>query len=369
MVNNISVGNEVIISNTFTSRLGINTRDIPMRGFVVSSTDSYYLIKVTNYKSQAFRPLNDMVNHHRIIDTNPSYLYCRGQFVTDTHKRSRYWNAWNRKTLCYKVDNIHKCSICGRLVDNPSDYTLTDNNKIICYHCSVIHSYSTRNNNSIRKPTNKGTKYGFELEAVCKTSNATLDKQVANIVSLGYDIIPTYDSSLPANGVEFKTPIMNSLRGATALLSKMSEYVDFDNKRCGQHINISNPKFTDTVRRYIIAHPAPLDILRDEMYNRVDDTRLVCGRHFDDTRYAQYNGSYDSHFNWINLSNSGRAEFRLSKLRTPQQYVNLAKMWAEIMDVLVDYRRELSFTDKVNNKYGNKLIRIFNKYVEINKKL
>ena len=105
------------------------------------------------------------------------------------------------------------------------------------------------------------------------------------------------------------------------------------------------------------------------------ETVTVCGRYF--THYASHTYSYEEHRNWINLSHNGRAEFRLSKISSVNQYIALAQMWAEILkayilfyneDIAVDRNTlyNTSARTKEHNsldiKYGRKMIRIFHKY-------
>lgn len=338
-----------------------------------------YIVKVTNIKdkngenvsipSMCFQ-LDLVINGIRVKDNKREYIVCSDENIIKVNKSRKLWKEWNNKYHCWdnNVVRIYRCSICGALSTNNEHFYKTHNNKYICRDCTNIKSYSTKNNKTIYAPTKKKTRYGFELEGVCKGRN-DIREQIANVVSLGYDILPTDDCSLPNRGVEFKTPILNSLRGAKAMLDKVNTFVDFSNRRCGQHINISNPKFTDNVRYYIINHHKFLDKLSHEMLSRPEDTRLVCGRCFGDTNYAQIDFGYECHSNWINLSHSGRAEFRLSKIRTSEQYIALANMWEEVMLVMVDYYNQHKDNNNINSRYGNKLIKIFNKYVNINKNM
>ena len=110
-----------------------------------------------------------------------------------------------------------------------------------------------------------------------------------------------------------------------------------------------------------------------------EETIAVCGRFF--TQYCHCGNMYGNrnmygnHCNWINLSHNGRAEFRLYKLITPNQYINLAHMWTEILYCCIDYYNDFEkyyknqeavnyelFAKKFDDKYSKKMIKIFNKH-------
>ena len=349
-------------------------------GFTVAiCPNQKYIVKVINIKdtknqeipkSSMCSRLNTVINGIRVRDNKSEYITCPAEKITKVNNSRDLWKEWNNKYHCWHNDTIrvYRCAVCGALTTDSRSFYKTHNNKYICHPCTFIKGYSTKNNKRIHAPTKKNTCSGFELEGVCREHN-DIGEQIANVVSLGYNILPTDDCSLPYRGVEFKTPILNSLRGAKTMIDKVSTFVDFSDRSCGQHINISNPKFTNDVRNYIIEHHNFLDKLSHEMLSRPKDTKLVCGRCFGDTRYARRDLGYDCHSNWINLSHCGRAEFRLSKIRTSEQYIALANMWEEIMLVMVDYYNQHKDNDNINSRYGNKLIKIFNKYVEINKNM
>lgn len=370
----------MLAENIIGNEIEFVINNLTFYGFTVAIQPSQkYVVKVINIKdikgkeiptSSICGRLNTIINGVRVRDNKAEYVICPAENITKINKSRELWKEWNNKYHCWhdSVVRVYRCAVCGTLTTDSRSFYKTHNNKYICHPCTTIKGYSTKNNKTIYAPTKKNTRYGFELEGVCRGRNS-INEQIANVISLGYDILPTDDCSLPIRGVEFKTPILNSLRGAKIMIDKVNTFVDFSDRRCGQHINISNPKFTDDIRCYIINHHKFLDKLSHEMLSRPEDTRLVCGRCFGDTDYARINYGYECHSNWINLSHSGRAEFRLSKIRTSEQYIALANMWEEIMLVMVDYYNQQKDNDNINSRYGNKLIKIFNKYVEINKNM
>lgn len=249
-----------------------------------------------------------------------------------------------------------KCDICNGKYP-VSKFITTDTNKHICKKCLSVKPYSTKNNLIYGYATKKGVRYGFELECV---SIGNKEKNIAKALEIDKNLIPTSDGSLPRNGVEFKTPILNNLRGIENKLEEMSKFWDFKNEKCGQHINISIPEFTLATQNFMVYSCAPLDKLSSYMYMHKEETIAVCGRFF--TEYCARGNAYTNHCNWLNLSHNGRAEFRLSKLITPTQYINLVHMWTEILYCCIDYHNNFRIVANLDDKYSKKMIKIFQKY-------
>lgn len=287
------------------------------------------------------------------------------EFVTDmlVTKNGNIYPAPLMVSLKFKT-----CSCCKK--SQPSDALQKIGSKYICRECYSVKGYSTANNTRIKAPTKKGFTYGYELESVVKhRNNESLDNGTASVVSLGYNIIPTADGSLPAYGVEFKTPIMQSLKGTTTMLKKMSNYVSFTHNACGQHINIGNTNF------YNEASAAKLRAFSKYIFNPLGEylkdnpliTKKVCGRNF--TGYASYKGIYNiytDHCSWINLSENNRVEFRISKVRTPEQYVALTKLWADILTCInnnffLKYGNSYSANKILAKRCGEKVRKLFEK--------
>ena len=296
--------------------------------------------------------------------------------VKKLRRNNHLWNEFQSShSDWYEKIETRRCCICN-CVRPISEIVKTNSKKPVCYNCVELQSYWTKNNKTAGAPTKNSIRYGFELECVPKNYwNVVGDEVIAKTLCENKDIVPTRDGSLPDNGVEFKTPIMNNLKYAKSLLNKMSKYWDFSDEKCGQHINISIPEFTEDVRYYALKKHRCFDFLAEDMEAHCKETITVCGRYF--THYASRFCDYQDHRNWINLSHNGRAEFRLSKISSVNQYIALAQMWAEILkayilfyneDIAVD-RNTLyntsARTKKHNSldiKYGRKMIRIFHKY-------
>lgn len=237
----------------------------------------------------------------------------------------------------YNIKNKNrnkKCKCCGDIINNLALASKTKKG-YVCNGCSAVKSYSTQNNTFVKAPTKKGFTYGYELESVVKaTNNSKYKDKIAEVVSLGYNIIPTADGSLPRFGVEFKTPVMRSLKGTKTMLKKMEEYVNFKNHHCGQHINIGNTIFYNYRKASLLRAFAQKIFNPLGAYLKANPliTEKVCGRNF--THFAKYTGklnNYNDHCSWINLTEDNRIEFRISKINSVEQYVKLTKLWTDVM--------------------------------------
>ena len=296
--------------------------------------------------------------------------------VKKLRRNNHLWNEFQSShSDWYEKVETRRCCICN-CIRPISEIVKTDSKEPVCYNCVEIQDYWTKNNKTAGAPTKNGVRYGLELECVPKNYwNVVRDEVIAKTLCENKDIVPTYDGSLPAGGVEFKTPIMNNLKYAKSLLNKMSKYWDFSDEECGQHINISIPEFTEDVRHYALKKHRCFDFLAKDMEVHRKETVTVCGRYF--TYYASHTYSYEEHRNWINLSHNGISEFRLSKISSVNQYIALAQMWAEILKAYIVFYNEDIAVDKntlcdtsaktkkhnsLDIKYGRKMIRIFHKY-------
>lgn len=267
------------------------------------------------------------------------------------------------------------CSKCKRRFHLDQTVKVIGSNRRICRTCLSNLSYYTTNNKMANKPTKKGMTYGFELECVPKTP-----QHKAYIVNTLTDLIATYDGSLPSNGVEFKTPIYNSLRGVKQMLETMYKHVNFSNNKCGQHINIGNNTYINSYSINIIKKFAPnlFDDLYNYMHEHIDETIKLCGRFFN--HYVTRDHGYSDHYSWISLSHNNRVEFRISKLQTVEQYLILTKMWEEMLSCIINdlirpYNLHIPREERAKVKnviiegearnISVKLIKIFNKYVKI----
>lgn len=315
------------------------------------------IIKDNNTPGAAYGVLFD--NERRGV------YHCNVTFDLNNKDRE-YWVL--EKNLCF-VKNFKKlsyvrCNRCGKMISK-SLSNRSNNGDYYCKDCSEIKPYHTKNNEKIHKSNNKNKTYGFELECVPKNRACYL-----NMLNKKYSLIPTRDSSLPDDGVEFKTPTYQSLRGLYQNFNSFYKWVDFSNQKCGQHINIGDSEYLnqESMEKILKYSDYIFDCLKEYMYENRKLTESVCGRFF--TKYASCTVSYAEHTSWINLSHEDRIEFRLSKFVTPIQYIILTKMWAEMLDCIIN-----NFLKKYNDKsYRNlknakntsiKLVKIFKKYAKI----
>ena len=217
-----------------------------------------------------------------------------------------------------------KCLRCGKEFEPKDGYT-TEDGEFYCSDCTIVMPYFTRNNNVIGDLETGQNTYGFELEGVPRSFDAYL-----HMLRKEYAVIPTKDSSLPENGVEFKTSIYVGLNEFGKIMPKFAEYIDFSDNKCGQHINIGatflTPQNIKDLDRY--GHNILSKLLR-YMGKHKEDTMNVCGRTF--TEYAKRASTCHSHKNWVNV-HENRVEFRLSKFRNVEQYIDLVCMWSEMLE-------------------------------------
>ena len=283
--------------------------------------------------------------------------------VLGKYENREYWIPERCMISLSKVKpgNV-KCRKCGNVV--PIFTTVkSQNGDYYCKDCSFIKSYSTKNDERVHKGTKKHKTYGFELESVKKS-----EEEYLNMLHEKYHLIPTYDASLPDNGVEFKTPTYRSLIGLEKTFNQFYKWVDFSDSHCGQHINIGDEVYINgETMRLIRRHADRLfDGLGEYMAEHDEATKKVCGRFF--TGYANRDEPYTAHSCWINLSHQDRIEFRLSKFVTPRQYILLTKMWEEMLDCVIDnYVKKYNFVNNGENRrkakeVGDKLVVIFQKY-------
>ena len=256
------------------------------------------------------------------------------------------------------------CDRCGELVDEDEAFAI-DSGEHFCKPCCAVRPYFTRNNNIIGDLKTGLNTYGFELEGVPRSFDAYL-----HMLKREYGVIPTYDSSLPKNGVEFKTSIYVGLDEFEKIMPKFAEYIDFSDNKCGQHINIGatflNPQNIKDLDRY--GHNILSKLLR-YMGKHKEDTMNVCGRTF--TEYAKRASTCHSHKNWVNV-HENRVEFRLSKFRNVEQYIDLVCMWSEMLEEINRNFFEKIIPDKTGvsgraqliNEFSGNLVEIFKAHAE-----
>ena len=268
----------------------------------------------------------------------------------------------------FKVPRGHKvvtCDCCGQKLQ--AMYGIrTHNGKYICGDCMEVDDYCTKNIAHKRNYTKTGLTYGFELECVPYDYSG-----FATFLESKYGFIPTEDSSLPSGGVEFKSPIFNSMRGIKSMFNVLSKCADFSYDQCGQHINIGHEDYDERAARIVQNNVKELFLpLNNAMLNNEEMTTKVCGRFFDGAYYGEIMED-DSlpcmgHSYFINVRNFDRIEFRISKFVDTKQYMELICMWSEIMQLIVEFCNNYRVWNR-NYKFdaycvGNKIADIFYKY-------
>jgi len=308
-------------------------------------------ISETPVKVDGFEMMQDIEFVHIVLPDGNRFVV--PDKILTPYNRKNTPRAW--KTVV--------CSCCGAHVV-PANATKGANGKYVCNNCLEIKGYFTRNDNTHHKETTKGFSVGFELECVPYNEAgqaAMCDKR--------FGFIPTHDGSLPRNGVEFKSPIFKSLRGLRRMFRKFTEYADFSNRNCGQHINVGHTDYNSYVAEKIRSYKVFLfRPLNDYLSSHPADMERVCGRFF--TTYADNMDAspyLDDHSSFINLSHDDRIEYRISKFVDADQYFELTNMWIEMTNALINWTDKVCTYNREQTrlsarKCGNKLVNIFIKY-------
>ena len=259
----------------------------------------------------------------------------------------------------------YTCCKCGKHVCDKSMGVFTKKHKFVCFECTGVSPYSTKNNNKKNVKTKTGLTYGFELECVPYDYSG-----FATFLEGKYGFIPTEDASLPCGGIEFKSPIFNSMRGLKSMFNVLSECADFSYDECGQHINIGHEDYSEHSAHIVQSHVRELFLpLNNAMLNNEEMTTKVCGRFFDDAYYGEMLEDDISpcmgHSYFINVRNFDRIEFRISKFVNTKQYMELICMWSEIMQLIVESCNNYYIRNSYEFKphcVGTKIADIFYKY-------
>lgn len=223
--------------------------------------------------------------------------------------------------------------------------------RYICDHCFEVKRYSTKNVESAHGTKKHGMRFGFELECVPRS-----EADRAALCSALYKFIPTSDSSLPYGGIEFKTPIYNSLNGVKQMLRSVERFADLTPQECGTHINVSREDITITDMENIREYGHRIfDPLVKILESDPESCEKVFGRCLN--TYAGHESNYCSHYSWISLRNSDRIEFRLCKFQNASQYFWLANMVGEITSTVIDWARKGRY-----EVAAGKIVKIFQKY-------
>ena len=269
----------------------------------------------------------------------------------------------NSKKLTKKVFHC-LCKACGNRELSPADIMLAtpvylktrDTIGYICADCMEIGGYSLENRKERENAYNYDSyTYSFELECIPNSKSAH-----GLLISREYDFYATYDSSINSfGGAEFKTPIYGNLHGLKQIFRTVEENTTV-NENCGSHINVGHDYYMAKYINVLRNNASNLfNPLCEYMVSHRINTINVFGRYFNDyCDIACCNGDYINHYNWLNLINYNRVEFRLCKFVDAKQYFWLTNLCSDILNTIfknLDKGVEYS-------KIGQKLVKIFIKY-------
>ena len=262
--------------------------------------------------------------------------------------------------LCHK-----KSFVTSKIKKNYNKF-----HEFICPNCSATKGYGTKNKSYKHKPVKKGITYGFEFE--CKPNSRD---DILNIISPRYGFIPTEDCSLPSNGVEFKSPIYNSLIGVNAVLNMLDASTSCSDRAYGTHINIGHKDYNVAVKQRVFHYADYIfNPLKKYMLENREETERFCGRYF--CRYAsptENRSDFICHSSFINLAHDDRIEFRISKYRNTKQFMRLMAMWGAVMQNIISWSKRTptachSETDTAKmvasaTELGNIILNTYKKYL------
>lgn len=264
-----------------------------------------------------------------------------------------------------RTKGIAHCDLCGERLDlQNDDYVIFYPNTrgteaYMCMDCMEVKSYFAKND-IIRWGTDNlnGFTYGFEFEII----PASLASH-ALLISRDFRMIATDDGSLPIGGIEFKTPVYDSLHGVKQIFRTVADnqITNYETDRCcGTHVHIGHvDRYTPHTRNIIINNIRELvKPLGEYLKTNKEECEAVFGRYF--TYYANFKDdtTYNNHESWINLENDTNIEFRLCKMVTPEQYFFCVCMIKDMFTTMLDFAEGKITLEKSQKK----LIKIFQKY-------
>ena len=230
--------------------------------------------------------------------------------------------------------NVIRCKICGNELEKNEAFRVLSPSRKYYYLCgghnNDIQGYSTRNYHTKNEVKKHGFRYGIEFETGNRNNNINILYQ--------YGFIPTSDGSLSSDGVEWKSPIFQSLNG----LKKIFVSIDYINetefqgnlidRRCGTHLNISNLNWSDRdfriAREQATAYFLPV---KDFLQNHEEIQRKVFGRI--SASYCELTNNYQNR-GWINFKSDNIIEVRLAKYKNADQYIKLMQLFTAILKAI-----------------------------------
>ena len=268
-----------------------------------------------------------------------------------------------------------QCSKCGRKVFKMNAFK-TSTKKYICVDCMGVKDYHTKNNNSRHKASKNGITIGFEFE--CKPYN---DNGKATFLDGRFGFIPTNDTSIrDYDGIEFKSPIYQSMCGLKKMFRTLEKAADFSDEHFGQHIHVGSENYTYELFNFVSKYQ---NIIFGDFCNylidNMGDTERVFGRIPnlycaipDKNNYnVEHNRCFEGHGTCINVLNPYTIEFRLCKFVNTKQYFNLACFCVDVMKIIctwgkrvTDYEHEEEYNEYIAHKMCQRIIRTFTKYVD-----
>ena len=256
----------------------------------------------------------------------------------------------------------------------------------MCRRCANENQrYHTSNSTIQGKQKVNAVNVGIELETAFTTDNAR--NQLFE-----YGMIPTNDCSLYGmRTCEYVSGIMQGLNIASKLAVTIENLMNHNeltiNNSCGTHFHVSidsmkNENGEKVYMQYISRFYHSLFVpLCKAMTENENLTTAIFGRYFqyDYCKPVNENTSVCDRYNFINVTNNNRIEFRLNRYQNAKQFQNLMKMEVEMVQAIVTNFCEHFNDEKIDSRrYENmtayrkhkasvtaqKLVKIFHKYAE-----
>lgn len=268
-----------------------------------------------------------------------------------------------KKCQISKVNFKQEKTVCNICKKEKHEYEiLRYKNKNICSECLKVKRYATRNNKKVFSYSKFNKRFGIEFECIPKDRNSYIE-----IILNNPYIIPTHDGSLPTNGIEFKTPIVDRIETIEKYLYNIESNAILTDSSCGQHINISDSRMTKYEYEEIrIKSKRLFTRLLNYMAIHPFSTKKIWGRYF--THFANCDDNY-CHGSWLNLQKPDVIEWRLPKYKNHKQYMNLIEIISGIDDIIYDnYISKIYENDgkenKLAKKCSEKIVKFYKSYVK-----
>lgn len=251
---------------------------------------------------------------------------------------------------------VVQCKPCGARGYDENEPNVYEYNRFlkvkdfyVCRSCQEAGNADNQDNQKevIGRRKKHGWRYGFELETV-------FDKET--LFLYGHNFKLKYDSSVAGSQFEWVSPIYEGLHSISRVLKAMEKEFNIMrgvSRSCGTHIHISNHDrawnnfvaFIHIGNGYEIFFKS----IADHMQIKIDQTSKIWGRRFN--RFCQPYFSRGSRYVWVNPSlYHGTLEYRLSKLRNPQQFMKLFGVITDITQQAFEIYKQSSHTEMYEQK-------------------